>query len=216
MKRTTLFLASVALLLFGTAGSASAQGTDHAADMRQRNNCRLAAQVLNSGHPQDREAWARAYIINCVDEGPAYFSAQWTTAPADTVALRALIAGSTRVRDARVYARLRETAVDAARPDAVRVAAMIALARYVKRTIAIDLSELCVPDGPLTRIRYYGGSAVERAQVHGAQPLGDVKTEVVSLLDRIAADRSGEPREVWYAAAVLSRRVGSYRGAQSP
>jgi hypothetical protein len=215
MNRTTLYR-TAALLLIGSATSASAQGTDHAAEMRKRNACRLAAQVLNSGHPQDRQAWARATIIGCVDEGPAYVSAQWTTVPADTTALRALIAGSTNVRDARVYARLRETAADAARPDPVRVAAMIALAQYVDPTIAIDLSELRVPDGPVERIRFFGGSAVDVVHVRGAQPVGDVSAEVRALLDRIAADRSGEPREVWYAAAVLSRRVGSYRRVQTP
>lgn len=208
MKRTKLVL-TAALLLIGSATSARAQGTDHSAEMRKRNNCHLAAQVLATGHPQAREEWSRVYIVNCEDEGPAYLSSQWRTAPADTAALRILIAGSTRMRDARVYARLRETAEDASRPDPVRVAAMIALAQYVKPAISIDLSELRVPDGPITHIRFYGGSAVDVVHVPGAQPLGDVSAEVRTLLNRIAADRSREPREVWYAAAVLSRRVGS-------
>jgi hypothetical protein len=146
-------------------------------------------------------------IVDCEDEGPAYFAAQWMTAAADTSALRELIAGSARIKDARVYASLRRVATDASRPSAVRVASMIALAEYVDAGISIDLSELQVPEGPITRIRFRGGSAVDVVQVPGAQPLGSVRNEVRGLLSTIAANRTGEPREVWYAAAVLLRRV---------
>lgn len=201
--KTLLFLA--VLLLTATA-PAKAQD-DRAAEVTKRNNCRLAAQVLTSGHPHPRYEWARVTVVDCEDEGPAFFARQWATAPADTAALREMIAGSSRVRDARVYASLRQIASDASRPSVVRVAAMIGLAEYVDPSISIDLSELRVPDGPITRIRFRGGSAVDVVQVPGAQPLGPVRGEVIALLNRIAADRTGEPREVWYGAAVLARRV---------
>lgn len=203
MTRRLLF---VAVMLLTVTTPARAQD-DRAAEVNKRNNCRLAAQVLTSGHPHPRYEWARATIVDCEDEGPAYFAAQWTRAPADTAVLRQMIAGSSLIRDARVYASLRQTATDASRPPVVRVAAMIGLAEYVDPRISIDLSELCVPEGPITRIRFRGGSAVDVVQVPGAQPLGSVKGEVVVLLNGIAADRTGEPREVWYAAAVLARRV---------
>lgn len=197
----------VPVLLLGAVLPAAAQD-ERAAEVHKRNNCRLAAQVLTSGQPHSRYEWARVTIVDCEDEGPAYFAAQWATAPADTTALRQLIAGSSRVRDARVYATLRRAATDASGPSAVRVAAMLTLAAYVDPSISIDLSELRVPDGPIERIRFRGGSAVDVVQVPGSQPLGAVRDEVHSLSSTIAADRSGEPREVWYAAAVLARRVG--------
>lgn len=84
---------------------------------------------------------------------------------------------------------------------------MITLARYVDPSIAIDLSELRAPEGEIRRIRFYGGTAIDVARVPGAQPLGPIRDDVYSLLNTIAADRSGEPRDVWYAAAVLARRV---------
>ena len=84
---------------------------------------------------------------------------------------------------------------------------MIALARYVDPGIAIDIAELRVPPDPITRIRFYGGGHIDVVQTAGAQRLGSVTTEVLSLLNRIAAERSTEPREVWYAAAVLARRI---------
>ncbi len=195
-----------ALLLVAAAVPATAQA-ERAAEVHKRNNCRLAAQVLASGHPHPRATWARAAIVDCEEEGPAYFARRWDSTPADTATLRELIAGSTRIRDARVYTSLRRIATDPARPSAVRVAAMIALAQYVDAGISIDLSQLRVPEGPITRIRFRGGSAVDVVQVPGAQPLGSVRNDVRSLLAAIAANRSGEPREVWYAAAVLLRRV---------
>lgn len=198
----------LAALLLGTAcAPAMAQESDRPADVHKRNNCRLAAQVLTSGHPHPRHEWAQAWIVDCEDEGPAYFSGQWSAASGDTATLRKLITGSTRVRDARVYAVLRQAADDDSRPNADRVAAMIALARYVDPGIRIDLSELRPPAGAIERIRFRGGTSMHAAQVQGAQPLGSVTAEVLTLLNAVAANRSGEPREVWYAAAVLARRI---------
>jgi hypothetical protein len=203
---TPRILLLVALLVLTAAAPAAAQA-DRAAEAHKRNDCRLAGQVLASGQPHPRYEWARAAIVDCEEEGPVYFAAQWDTAPADSSALRQMIAGSSRVRDARVYASLRQTATDASRPSVVRVAAMIALAEYVDPHISIDLSELRVPEGPIARIRFRGGSAVDVVQVPGTHPLGSIRAEVLDLLNPIASNRSGEPREVWYAAAVLARRI---------
>jgi hypothetical protein len=186
---------------------AAAQSSDEPPGVRKRNNCRLAGQVLEAGHPHPRYEWARRVIVNCEDEGPSYFSTRWAAAPDDTTALRQMIAGSTRIRDARLYSRLRQVAADRSRPDAARVAAMIALANYVDPAISIDLSELRPPQGHITRVRYRGGTSLHAVQVPGTQPLGLVTAEVLALLNGIAADRSAETRDVWYAAAVLSRRI---------
>ena len=205
MKHTTTL--PLGLLLLVGAMPAGAQQSDHPAEVHHRNNCRLAAQVFETGHPHPRYAWAQEYIMNCKDEGPAYFAAQWATVQGDTSELRRILMGSTRIRDARVYASLRKTATDRSRPDAVRVAALIGLTEYVNPGISIDISELRPPEGEVERIRFYGGSAVDYVHVPGARPIGPVADEVLPLLNRIAADRSGEPRQVWYAAAVLARRL---------
>jgi hypothetical protein len=204
----------LALGLGISAPLAAQQNDDRAAEVRRRNDCRLAGQVLTTGHPHPHYQWARTKIINCEGEGPAYFAAQWAAAPSDTATLRHLIFGSTRLRDARVYMQLRQTAQNRNAPEATRVAAMIALARYVDPSIAIDLSELRAPAEPTTRIRFYGGGHVDVVQTHGAQRLGSVTAEVLALLNRIAADRYTEDRNVWYAAAVLVRRIELDAGAR--
>lgn len=207
----------LAALLLGTAcAPAMAQESDRPADVHKRNNCRLAAQVLTSGHPHPRYDWARVWIVDCEDEGPAYFANQWSAASGDTATLRRLIVGSTRVRDARVYRVLRQAAVDGSRPNADRVAAMITLARYVDPGIRIDLSDLRPPAGAIERIRVWGGTSTHPVQVQGAQSLGSVDAEVLSLLNTVAGNRSGEPREIWYAAAVLARRVEADTAARQP
>lgn len=202
-----LLLALTLLLTAGTS-AAAAQESEMPSEVRIRNNCRLAAQVLTTGHPHQRTDWARAYIVNCVDEGPAHFSAQWASAPADTSSLRELIHASTRIRDARVFNALKETAVDRSRADAVRVAAMIGLLGYVDIGMAVDLTELKPPSNPDAPILSRGGSVIDVVQVSGSQPVGYVATEILELLNGIAADRDREPRVVWYAAAVLARRIG--------
>lgn len=203
MSRQVFLFASAFLL---TAVPAGAQESDQAAEVQHRNDCRLAAQVLATGHPHPRHEWAVREITSCADEGPAYYAASWAAPASDTAGLRDLIVRSTRWRDARTYAALREAATDRARSDAVRVAAMISLARYVDPTIWIDLTDLRVPER-LDRIRVRGATWYDVVQMPGAQPLGTVTAEVLALLNGIAADRSGEPAEVWYAAAVLARRI---------
>jgi hypothetical protein len=205
MKNAT----SVLLFLLVTGAlPAAAQVSEQPPEVHKRNNCRLAAQVLHSGEPHTRLEWARAYIVDCQEEAPAYFTARWASAPSDTASLRQLIASSTRVRDIRVYAVLRQAALDASRPDAVRVAAMIGLTRYVNPHIVIDLSHLRPPAGEANpAIRLQGGSIVDVVQVPGAQVFGSVTAEVLTLLRGIASARDSEPREVWYAAAVIARRL---------
>lgn len=216
MKNATTIL--LLLLVSTSALPAAAQVSEQPAEVHKRNNCRLAAQVLSSGEPHTRIAWARAHIVDCEAEGPAYFAARWASAPSDTASLRQLITSSTRVRDVRVYTALRESVLDASRPDAVRVAAMIALTLYVDPHIAIDLSHLRPPPGGANpAIRYRGGSAVDVVQVPGAQALGPVTSDVLTLLNEVASARAREPREVWYAAAVLARRIQMDAAAsQSP
>jgi hypothetical protein len=207
MIRTSLLLAATALLL--AVDPATAQD-ERALEVRRRNQCRLAAHVLDQGSRHPRHEWARSKIMNCEEEGPAYFAAQWTTARPDTAGLRQLIAGSIRIRDERVYASLQTVAKDSSRADAVRVAAMITLARYSNVSIAVDLSELRPPADTTRGIRFRGGSAIDVTQFAGTHRLGSVQTEVLATLRGIAANRTGESWAVSFAADVLARRVRAF------
>lgn len=41
------------------------QGQAHSDSIQRRNNCRLAIQVIETGHPAPHRQWAREYIIRC-------------------------------------------------------------------------------------------------------------------------------------------------------
>lgn len=86
---------------------------------------------------------------------------------------------------------------------------MLVLAKYVDPGSAAGLSDLAPPDS-IVHIRLIGASTTASAQSIGAEPVpGPVGASVLALLEGIAGMRSEEPREVWYAAAVLARRVRS-------
>jgi hypothetical protein len=120
--------------------------------------------------------------------------------------LEQLVRSSARLRDARLYRHLSETAEDVSRLSAVRVAAMLVLARYTDPRNAIWLSDLR-PPSTIRRVPLILSSASHAAQIDGDEPVGAVAAEVLALLDGIAAARQSERSEVWYAAAVLARRV---------
>jgi hypothetical protein len=202
-----LFAATGTVLLSSAEGTA--QVSEHPALVQHRNNCRLAAQVLTSGEPVSKRAWARRYLAECPAEGPAVLTAQWRTATLSTEEIEQLTRSSLRLRDARLYRAMMSTAADRSRPSDVRAAAMLVLSRYVNVHSAVWLSQLVPPDS-ITRIRLPLGSSVDVAQVDGTEALGHgIGPEVLGLLERIGADRVNEPVRVWYAAARLARRVRS-------
>ncbi|HEX8391287.1 MAG TPA: hypothetical protein VF665_02930 [Longimicrobium sp.] len=173
-----------------------------------RNDCRLAAQMLETGHPQPHRAWSLGIISGCGAEGPATLASVWRSITAGEE-IGPLVRSSLRLRDARLYRQLRETAVDRSRPGAVRAAAMLVLARYTNSGNAIWLSDLVPPD-TVTRIRLVPSSGIGLNQVEGASPLREpIAAPVLALLDEIASARGTEEKAVWYAAAVLAKRLRS-------
>lgn len=182
------------------------QGGDTEIDVKRRNNCRLAAQVLRSGHPHPHWDWALRYIARCEGEGPAALASVWRTAPASGEMDR-LVWSTLRLRDARLYQQLRETATDRSRPGPLRVAAMLVLTRYTDPRNAVWLTDLVPPDS-ITRIPLVGSSGTGYFPIEGDVPLtGPIAESVLALLDEVAAARDSEQEAVWYAAAVLGRRL---------
>lgn len=200
-----------ACVLF-TPASLPAQADEQAAEVRHRNNCRLAAQVLRTGNPRTRYDWARNLISSCRDEGPAFFVEQWRTIHPDTAEseLFALVRHSARVRDARLYAELRSVAADRARPDVVRVGAMLVLIRYVTPSHVIWFRDVALPPEPIRGIRTPFGSSTGWVQYPGAEPIvGSIASEVLALFETIAEEEEARNRSMWYAAAALARLVRS-------
>lgn len=198
----------VAALLCLAVVPAWGQGNDVSREAHRRNQCRLAAQVLTHGQPADKRAWAQEYITRCGDEGPAVLARQWQEVGDDSAQVVALVIGSPRIRDARIYNALRTIAEDRERPERVRVGAMIVLAKYVDPQIGIGYPDLRAPSGEIRRIPLVLNWLTHAGQIAGTHPLpGPVSQEVLATLQRIAASRQTEDRAVWYAAAVLARRV---------
>lgn len=194
-------------LLSGFAAPLRAQD-EQSAEAHHRNQCRLAAQVLRTGQPAPKREWARNYITTCREEGPAILAENWRTTPADTGQLRYLVINTGRLRDERLYSALRAVALDRSRPSLVRIGAMLALGRYVDSHSAVWFSDLRPPEGPVRRIPLVTSWSTNGNQLAGSQPVsGAVARPVLELLEEVAARRETEPREVWYAAAVLARRV---------
>jgi hypothetical protein len=214
--RDPCWLALVACggMLLGSSAPARSQeshgeraGNDSAASLRLA-QCRAAGSILKHGPAHPRRAWAVSYVRWCPDEGPEFYAEEWRAAGADTSALEALVFYSARMRDARIYETAMDVARDRSRPDVVRVAAMMLLAAYADPGVPIVLHDLVPPDS-ITRIALLLGSSMEGPSfVGGSQPIPQrLAASVLTLLQPIAAARASEPRAVWYAAAVISRRL---------
>jgi hypothetical protein len=114
------------------AGSAQAQANPDS--IKRRNDCRLAAQVLRTGHPAPHRDWAHAMIGYCGRE-------QWANAA--SAAIRRL-SGSTderelaaewrhlwMLRDSAVFETIRDIAADRSASAPARLWALRTLATYI-------------------------------------------------------------------------------------
>jgi hypothetical protein len=205
--RMSLRMVGALVAAFCATAPLSGQASETAAAARHRNDCRLAAQVLRTGNPAGRRDWALGQISSCEAEGPVVLAEQWRGIAPGGPQLERLVRATWRIRDRRIYQQLRETAEDPSRPAAMRVGAMLVLARYVDPASALWLSDLVPPDS-IRRIPLLAATTTSYAQLTGPEPLpGPIGASVLDVLEGIASARSTEPREVWYAAAVLARRV---------
>jgi hypothetical protein len=111
------------------------------------------------------------------------------------------------LRDQRIYDQMLAVAASPDRPVAVRTAAMEVLVKYVVPSSSFRPWELVPPDS-IKYIPIAAGSTTRSVQRRGALPVrGDIGPEVLAFLERLGADRTGQPRGVWYAAASLGKRV---------
>jgi hypothetical protein len=203
MRRLTL---AAALAVFG-AVPVAAQHIDRRAEARHRNQCRLAGQVLTTGHPEPKREWARRYVTSCREEAPAFFAAEWARVEGDTARLGDLVFDSGRIRDERLYQALRNVVADRSRPELARIGAMLVLARYVDPYNAVWFSDLQPPVGEVRYIPLVLSSSTHGNQLNGARPLGSVGAPVLAALREVATRKDDEPLAVWYAAEVLAKRV---------
>src|SRR4051812_27376125 len=77
------------------------QGRDVSDSVHQRNNCRLASQVIRTGHPATHLQWAYSQIPACGSEGGEALAARLRElrGSRDTAAIRALTMPFATLRD---------------------------------------------------------------------------------------------------------------------
>lgn len=205
LRRTALCTAAVLALGAGTPLRAQDDGDGFRARADSHHRCRRAERVLRAGAAHRAYAWARGYVPHCPVQGPPWVAAAWRGVAADTAAVGALIHASAWMRDRRVYDALRETALDRARPDVVRVGALLALARYVTPHRIIWFNDVR-PRGDRVRVAIGGSQVDGGGPIFGSEPLeGPVTEPILALFRQIAADRESERLPVWYAAAAMLR-----------
>lgn len=137
-----LVLASVPLILGGLVSSLAAQ--EQAADpaqVKHRNNCRLAAQVLLDGQPAVKGDWALRYIGSCPQQQQVVV-AMWQDPPVGTEELDRLFELSRKVKDRRIFRRAAEVAEDPAARSELRVTALGVLGSYLHPDLVMRLSDL--------------------------------------------------------------------------
>ena len=127
-------------LLAGPAVSGAQEGVSRATEVRTRNDCRLAAQIVATGHPAPHEAWALELITGCGSQGGAALAAAVRAArqSGDVEALDRLTGSALYIRDAQLFAAALEVAADAGASVPARAFALRAALNAVAPAVWFD------------------------------------------------------------------------------
>ena len=181
-RRVGIRVALALICATGLTGPAFAQGSQQSQNVHLRNDCRLAVQTLQKGHPAPKTDWALQMIAFCDESGGPALQALWVTPTTDDIALEQLVRGSARLLDQRVYVAVMAKARDAGAPRTVRIAALRVLSAFVSNTTAIGQADLLVmPDSGVTRTFSTISGGI--GQISGAQPLAlSARNDFLALL----------------------------------
>ncbi len=180
-----------------------------------RNDCRLAVQILASGHPAPQEEWALTVIHRCGSEGGAALASALQNArtSTDTDYLSQLSARARWLRDGALFNAALEVAGDKAATAQARLESFVVLLYAVRlagdplRGVPIFSQELSsplnpasgLPTGSCSTSRFSTG-AVKPAE--GAPLPGNYRDQISALGRRIFRDAS-EPLALRSAAFCL-------------
>lgn len=180
----TKIIPVVLVFMHAFAPGAFAQGSERD-DVHLRNDCRLAAQVIRTGHPAPQRGWAYSVVRLCDQSAPAVLAERWANT-ADTLEL-AQLAGASAQFPTRVVFDAMASVVRAPADREATIYAMAVLASFAKPNVGLSLWDLRHPrDGRLPRMVATSGDRVRQGD------LGDVRSEVLNLL-RHAQANSPDP-----------------------
>jgi hypothetical protein len=207
LMRSCLLVAAATVLV---AVPVIGQNSERPSEVHFRNQCRLAAQVIETGHPAGRKAWALDWIGNCDQDGPPVLATLWSRPALDSADVERVLDASGRIRDQRLADAASSIAGDENAPDHIRVAALILLVRYADTYTGLSPADLRVPAGwvPGRHVRpIVGGHGSHRIpQVDGGTPLpAAFAAESIERLQAVA--ESTTSLRVRYAAEALVARI---------
>lgn len=153
------------------ADSAYAQRSQESHAVHLGNDCRLAVQALQKGHPAPKTDWALSLIRRCTETGGSALQTLWTSTPTDSVALEQLVAASSRLIDQRVFGGVMATVRNQGAPRVVRLAALRVLAAYVDPTMVVRPDDLAKPDPDTAVTMLFASTSHGPTQFVGAASL---------------------------------------------
>lgn len=180
--RTVLaFLVSAALVHFAP-GQASAQQRDSA---QLRSDCRLAAQIITTGHPSPHREWAWEYIGRCRDSAAVVLASVWSQRLAADVDNGTLWRTTYSERDARVTRAVLAAIRDESRGRATRLVGIRVLASHAVPSLMVTSGDLAAIEGDSIRQVVLG--AVSHSDVReGSEPVTPLLVrEIVETLTRL-------------------------------
>ncbi len=72
-------LPAILSMLVASSGTFASGEAQESRDVHARNDCRLAAQVIRTGHPAPHVEWAYGAILRCDETGAAVLAERWRT-----------------------------------------------------------------------------------------------------------------------------------------
>ncbi|HLA89901.1 MAG TPA: hypothetical protein VJL28_05695 [Gemmatimonadaceae bacterium] len=182
------------------ASAAHGQAVRERESVQLRNDCRLASQTLENGHPAPKSDWALQVIRDCEESAGAALQRVWAAPPADSAALEPLVEASGAMRDQRIYEAVAAVARNAGAAQVVRLSALRVLAAYLDPRKVVDLDDLR-PSRDSGAVAW----ADHAHQLTGSQPLdGAAPARIHALFADLAA--SDPDPVVRYAGRWLRAR----------
>lgn len=213
----TVLVGWLSVIASGT--NVSGQGNDRPEEVRLRNDCRLAAQVLQTGHPAPKTAWAMEMIASCAIDGPPILAYLWSQPSLDSARAERVLDASSRLRDQRIAGAALHAAQTTSNPEAVRLAGVILLVRYIDPHAGLAVPLLVPPTGwrPGMHVRSIplGSSPHAIPQLTGDAPLpSDFADKALAALGVLGAG-DPNPRVQWAATGLVRRFETRRRGGSA-
>lgn len=204
MTAPTILRLLAAITLLAVPHRVSAQADPDS--VQHRNNCRLAAQVITTGHPAPRAQWAWTHMELCApsERAAVYVEAlSQIRRSTDVEQIKRAMVPVVWFRDGQLFRAALALAGDETASVPARVVAFMALARirdpqaspaYERFTGGVEINGI-----PVGRCSARTGHPIEPVQGHTPLP-ADYLEQIDSLATVVARDRS-QPLDVRTAAA---------------